>query len=131
MINRLGATSLLLDPTEHDAAVALVSHLPRIAASALVLAAAQSASWPLVRKLAAGGFRDTTRVASGDPAMTLDICDANALALLDGLDTYIEMLRSLRSQIAMRDVTLEDAFASAKDIRDDWLRARRGGSSQA
>ena len=131
MIGRLGATPLLLDPTEHDAAVALVSHLPRIAASALVLTAAQSASWPVAQQLAAGGFRDTTRVASGDPAMMLDICDANAPALLDGLDAYIEMLRSLRTQIAKRDVTLEDTFASAKDARDNWLRARRSGSSWA
>ena len=131
MINRLGATPILLDPTEHDAAVALVSHLPRIAASALVLAAAQSVSWPLAQKLAAGGFRDTTRVASGDPAMMLDICDANAPALLDGIDAYIEILRSLRTQIAKRDVTLEDTFASAKYTRDDWLRARRGGTSWA
>ena len=131
MISRLGATPILLDPTEHDAAVALVSHLPRIAASALVLTASQNASWPVAQKLAAGGFRDTTRVASGDPAMMLDICDANAPALLDGLDAYIEMLTSLRRQIATRDVTLEDTFTSAKDIRDDWLRARRGGSPQA
>jgi prephenate dehydrogenase len=131
MIDRLDATPILLDPTEHDAAVALVSHLPRIASSALVLAAAQSVSWPVAQKLAAGGFHDTTRVASGDPAMMLDICDANAPALLDGLDVYIEMLTSLRTQIATRDVTLEAIFASAKDTRDDWLRAQRDGSNQA
>ena len=76
MIGRLGATPLLLAPAEHDAAVALISHLPRIAATGLILTAAQSASWPVARELAAGGFRDTTRVASGDPAMMLDICGA-------------------------------------------------------
>jgi prephenate dehydrogenase len=129
MIGRLGATPILLDPTEHDAAVALVSHLPRIAASALVLAAAQSVSWPLAQELAAGGFRDATRVASGDPAMMLDICDANAPALLSGIDAYIEMLRFLRTQIAKRDGTLEDTFASARYTRDNWLRAQRGDSS--
>lgn len=131
MIGRLGATPFLLDPAEHDAAVALISHLPRIAASGLVLVAAQSASWSVAQELAAGGFRDTTRVASGDSAMMLDICDANAPALLDSLDVYIEMLTSLRTQIATRDVTLEDTFASAKNTRDNWLRARRGGSSEA
>jgi len=124
MIGRLGATPLLLDPAEHDAAVALISHLPRIAASGLILVAAQSASWPVARELAAGGFRDTTRVASGDPAMMLDICGANSTALLSGLDAYIETLRSLRAQIANGDVTLEDTFASAKQTRGDWLRAR-------
>ena len=123
-IGRLGATPFLLDPAEHDAAVALISHLLRIAASGLILVAAQSASWPAARELAAGGFRDTTRVASGDPAMMLDICGANSTALLSGLDAYIETLRSLRAQIANGDVTLEDTFASAKQTRDDWLRAR-------
>jgi prephenate dehydrogenase len=123
MIGRLGATPLLLDPAVHDAAVALISHLPRIAASGLVLTAAQSASWPVARALAAGGFRDTTRVASGDPAMTHDICSANSPALLSSLDAYIETLRSLRAQIAKEDVMLEDTFASAKQARDDWLGA--------
>jgi prephenate dehydrogenase len=130
MIGRLGATPLLLDAAEHDAAVALISHLPRIAASGLVLAAAQSASWPVARELAAGGFRDTTRVASGDPAMLFDICDANTAALLTSLDYYIETLRSLRGRIANEDVTLEATFASAKQTRDDWLRAR-GHSSHS
>lgn len=124
MIGRLGATPLLLAPAEHDAAVALISHLPRIAATGLILTAAQSASWPVARELAAGGFRDTTRVASGDPAMMLDICGASTAALLTSLDAYIETLRSLRARIANEDVTLEDTFASAKQTRDGWLRAR-------
>jgi prephenate dehydrogenase len=78
----------------------------------------------MARDLAAGGFRDTTRVASGDPAMMLDICDANTAALLTSLDAYIETLRSLRARIATGDVTLEDTLASAKHTRDSWLRAR-------
>jgi prephenate dehydrogenase len=126
MIGRLGATPLLLDPSAHDTAVAFVSHLPRIAASGLVLSAAQSASWPVARELAAGGFRDSTRVASGDPEMTLDVCLANAPALLAGLDAYIETLRSLRAQIASGAATLAETFAGAKQTRDDWLGARRG-----
>jgi prephenate dehydrogenase len=126
MIGHLSATPLILDPSEHDAAVALISHLPRIAASGLVLTAEQSAFWPVARELAAGGFRDSTRVASGDPEMTLDICLANAPALLAGLDAYIETLRSLRAQIASGAATLSETFASAKQTRDDWLGARRG-----
>jgi prephenate dehydrogenase len=127
MITRLGATPILLDPSEHDAAVALISHLPRIAASGLVLTAARSAVWPVARELAASGFHDTTRVASGDPAMTLDISRTNAPALLASLDVYIETLRLLRRRIANGDVTLEATFAGAKRERDDWLRERRGG----
>jgi prephenate dehydrogenase len=128
MISRLGATPLALDPTEHDAAVALVSHLPRVAASALVLTAAQSAIWPVAQGLAAGGFRDSTRVASGDPAMTSDICGANGPEILASLDAYIEALSSLRAQIAHGDGALEDTFAGAKERRDDWL-GERGSAS--
>jgi prephenate dehydrogenase len=128
MISRLGATPLALDPTEHDAAVALVSHLPRVAASALVLTAAQSALWPVAQGLAAGGFRDSTRVASGDPAMTSDICGANRPAILASLDAYMQALGSLRAQIAHGDIALEDSFASAKERRDDWLRERGSAS---
>jgi prephenate dehydrogenase len=124
MIGRLGATPLLLDPVEHDAAVALISHLPRIVASGLVLAAAQSASWPVARGLAAAGFRDTTRVASGDPGMLADICSANTSALLTGLDAYLEIIRSLRERIAQGDTTLEDTFSDARRARNDWLSAR-------
>jgi len=124
MIGRLGATPFLLDPAEHDAAVALISHLPRIAASGLVLVAGRSVSSPVARELAAGGFRDTTRVASGDPAMMLDICGANTAALLTSLDAYIETLVALRARIANKDTALEDTFASAKQTRDNWLRAR-------
>jgi prephenate dehydrogenase len=126
MVDRLGATPVQLAASEHDAAVALISHLPRVAASALVLAAAQATSWPLAQRLAAGGFRDTTRVASGNPALTLDICLTNAPALLSGLDAYIEVLGALRERIARGDVTLEETFTSAKRARDDVMSAPRG-----
>jgi prephenate dehydrogenase len=80
----------------------------------------------VAQRLAAGGFRDTTRVASGNPAMTLDICLTNAPALLSGLDAYIKLLEALRERIASGDVTLAQTFASAKRTRDDWLSAPRG-----
>jgi prephenate dehydrogenase len=124
MIGRLGATPLLLDPAEHDAVVALISHLPRVAASGLVLTAAQSASWPVAQELVARGFLDTTRVASGDPSMMFDISSANEPALITSLDAYIETLVALRARIAKKDTTLQDTFASAKQTRDDWLRTR-------
>jgi prephenate dehydrogenase len=123
MIGRLGATPLLLEPAEHDAAVALISHLPRIAASGLILTATQSASWPVARELTSGGFRDTTRVASGDPGMMYDICGSNRSAVLASLDAYIEILRSLRARMANGDTTLEDTFSDARQARSDWLSA--------
>ncbi len=125
MIHRLGATPLLLDTAEHDAAVALVSHLPRIAAIGLALTVASSASWPLAQELAAGGFRDTTRVAASGPVTSRDICLNNTPALLATLDAYVETLSALRSRIARGDATLEATFATAKRIRVEWGRARQ------
>jgi prephenate dehydrogenase len=81
----------------------------------------------VARELAAGGFRDTTRVASGDPGMMFDICGANAQALLTSLDTYIETLQFLRAQIVSGDVALEDSFAHVKHARDAWLRGQQDG----
>jgi prephenate dehydrogenase len=124
LIGELGARPLVLDAERHDAAVALVSHLPLVAACALVLTATDSPDWPLAGTLAAGGFRDSTRVASGDPRMARDICLTNAGPLLAALDAYIETVRGLRERIAARDHSIEEAFAAAKRERDEWI----GGS---
>ncbi len=124
LIGELGARPLLLDAKQHDAAVALVSHLPLVAARALVLTATDSLDWPLAATLAASGFRDTTRLASGDPRMARDICLTNAGPLLAGLDAYIETLRTLREQISSADPALESSFAKAKRRRDTWMEGR-------
>lgn len=119
-----GAHPFVVEATAHDAAVAAISHLPLVAASALVLAATESHQWKLARTLAAGGFRDTTRVASGDPHMARDICLTNAQPLLDCLDTYLRMLHSLRDRIAQEDASIEDVFIAAKRARDTWAAKR-------
>jgi len=124
LIGELGARPLMLDAERHDAAVALVSHLPLVAACALVLTATDSPDWPLAGTLAAGGFRDSTRVASGDPRMARDICRTNAGPLLAGLDAYIEMLRGLRERISAGDRSIEEAFVAAKRERDAWIGRR-------
>src|SRR5690242_2004948 len=64
LVAALGARPLVLDPAQHDEAVAGASHLPLLTASALVLAVTAAPDWPDVGRLTAGGFRDTTRVAS-------------------------------------------------------------------
>jgi prephenate dehydrogenase len=125
LVAELGARPLPIDPDRHDAAVALVSHLPLVAASSLVLSAASGREWPLARSLAVGGFRDTTRVASGDPRMARDICLANAAPLLAALDGYLATLHQLRDRIAAADPSIEAAFAAAKADRDAWIETRR------
>jgi prephenate dehydrogenase len=124
LIGELGARPLVLDAERHDAAVALVSHLPLVAATALVLTASESPQWSLAQTLAAGGFRDTTRVASGDPRMARDICLTNAGPLVAALDAYLAALHRLREQIASGDDAIEEAFVAAKRERDGWISGR-------
>jgi monofunctional chorismate mutase len=121
LIEAMGANPRVMPPEQHDRAVALASHLPLVAASALTLTVAQSPDATDAFALAAGGFRDTTRVASGSPRMARDICLTNTTPLLSALDRYIATLQSLRDQIVEQSPTLEETFTAAKDARDSWL----------
>ena len=121
IVEALGAKLRITPPEQHDQAVALASHLPLLAASALTLTVAQSPEATEALALAAGGFRDTTRVASGSPRMARDICLTNTTPLLAALDSYIAMLQSFRDQIVEQSPALEATFTAAKDARDSWL----------
>lgn len=121
----LGARPVVLDADRHDAAVAAASHLPLAAAAALTLTATENGPWADAGALAAGGFRDTTRVASGDPRMARDICLTNGGALVPLLDAYIRRLGQLRDAIQRGEgEAIERVFAGAKAARDGWLAAR-------
>jgi prephenate dehydrogenase len=124
MVSRLGALPLLLDPERHDWLVAGASHLPLVAATALVRTLGASADWDSLGLLAAGGFQDTTRIASGDPRMSRDICLTNGPAVVAWLDTFIAELTRLRERIAADDAAILDDFASALALREAWLRQR-------
>jgi prephenate dehydrogenase len=121
VVEALGAIPRMLTAETHDHAVALASHLPLLAASALVLTTTQSADATNAFALAAGGFRDTTRVASSSPRMARDICLANTTPLLGALDTYISTLQSLREQIMEQSPLIEGAFEAASETRNSWL----------
>jgi prephenate dehydrogenase len=121
-----GARVLRLRPDEHDAIFAAVSHLPHVAAFALVTALARR---PNARKLfgfSAGGLRDTVRIAGSSPEMWRDICLSNRVALLEVLDAYMEELERARGAIAAADAgTLGSMFAGARAARARWLVPRQ------
>jgi prephenate dehydrogenase len=124
----LGARPHVLDTAKHDAVAAVVSHLPLIAATALVLAASRSNHWSVAQTLAAGGFCDTTRVASSNSRMARDICLTNQQAILDMLDEYQETLTRLRQQIAAGDqAAILQTFQLAREEREMWLANRQDG----
>ena len=77
IIALIGAEITLLDFETHDMAVASFCHLPLLVANTLLGAVAENPLWDVSSKLAAGGFRDTTRLASGNPQLHKDIIGAN------------------------------------------------------
>lgn len=99
LIRAIGATPLTLDAATHDHAVAAVSHLPHVAAAALSLLAARQAD-NTVNRLAAGGFRDITRIASSDAALWAGISLESRAELLPLLDEYIGVLAEFRAFLA-------------------------------
>ena len=83
-----GAQPLRMDAAAHDAAVAAISHLPLVVAAALVESVAGDGDWPSIRRLAASGWRDTTRLARGDVAMGSGIAATNAPAIAARLHRF-------------------------------------------
>ena len=119
LASQIGAKPVVMDASMHDPAVAAISHVPHIAAAALCVAAGEGAQSALNLTLAAGGFRDMTRVASGSPAMWADICCTNKEAVSDALDHLQHVLGQVRELLAQGDQQgLETFFGKAKAIRD-------------
>lgn len=100
----LGADVVALEPERHDALVAVVSHVPHLmAANLMALAKDASVEHAALLRLAAGGFRDMTRIAAGEPAIWPDIFRDNAEAVVEVLDVLLERLRVARELVASRD----------------------------
>lgn len=111
----LGGRAIQMTPADHDAAVAAISHLPHAVACAL---AHQLASGRPRLDLAAGGLRDTTRVAAGDPALWVPILLENADHLVPLLAGLERSAAELRAALAARDATaLGDYLRSAREFR--------------
>ena len=110
----LGSEVYLLDPETHDRALALTSHLPHLAASALA-----GIVPPQYRPFTATGFRDATRIASGDPGLWAAIFRQNALAMADALQRYADRLDEFRQAILDDDqATLIELLSNGKRVRD-------------
>jgi prephenate dehydrogenase len=115
----LGARPVVMDADRHDRLVAIVSHLPQVASTTLMeLAATEEADEPEILLLAAGGFRDLTRLAASNPALWSGILLANRDAIVEALDLYAARLAELRGLVAEgRAVELEALFDRAKRAR--------------
>jgi len=97
----LGAVPVLMSPEQHDASVALVSHVPQVVSSLLakqLIGAAESSV-----SLAGGGLRDTTRIASSDPELWVQILGANAEPVITILQDYLRDLETLVDTLSTLD----------------------------
>ena len=110
----LGARVVRMDPFEHDSALAFTSHLPHAAASGL--AGVTPPGW---LNLTAGGFRDTTRIAAGDPDLWAAIFEANRDATLAALDAFTGRMAEFRAALVQGDRDkLVKWLADGKRVRD-------------
>ncbi len=119
VVNELGAEVIALPPDRHDEVVAVISHVPHLTAATLMgLASGRAEEHAALLRLAAGGFRDMTRIASGHPAIWLDICAENRTAILSALDGLILGLARMREVVADDDrVALHGLLQRAREAR--------------
>ena len=119
-IQGLGALAVSLKPEEHDFITAAISHVPHIVAAELVhLVRRADRNNGMLKQLAAGGFKDITRIASSSPVMWEQICVENHKNISTVLDEYIRMLIQIRCSIDNQEAeNLYDMFARSRDYRD-------------
>lgn len=124
----VGARILCMPAAQHDALVSRSSHLVQLIATQLVNHVLAPGAPREQGLLCAGGFRDTTRIASGSPEMWRDIAMANRDQVLLTLGEFIGGLQELHAVLSVQDgAALMERFVRAKQIRDAWLAPTANG----
>ena len=127
----VGAKPYFIGVDEHDSFVAAVSHLPFVLSTALVGCTSKSANWADIGQLASSGYRDITRLASGDVTMHRDICVSNSQPIVAWIDAFIRELYEYRKLLdtgedggapdAAATAQVESLFEDARLARAKWL----------
>jgi prephenate dehydrogenase len=131
VVTSLGAEILALSPEQHDTLVAMVSHVPHLTAATLMNLADRAAEeHGALLRLAAGGFRDMTRIAAGQPDIWPDVCAENAPAIVAALDALLADLEAMRARVAAADkagllTALESAAVARRSLPSRAVRAER------
>ena len=133
LVTDTGAVSIVLDYDEHDYATAAISHLPHVIAYTLVnLVRTSDNPKGLMRQLAAGGFKDITRIASSSPDMWESICLENKDQLLKVINAYKSSLDDIAEAICQdQGEKLHHFFEEAKDYRDSMPMKMKGSIEPA
>lgn len=128
LLEGVGARIILMDADRHDRIATAVSHIPQLMAVALTnLVAGRNASDDTTLKLAAGGFRDMTRIASSPFGLWRDVLQSNHASILDGLADLVSEIQKLRHRLIEEDLdAIEKSFESARDTRESIPRNTKG-----
>ncbi|OGV56623.1 MAG: hypothetical protein A2X49_08535 [Lentisphaerae bacterium GWF2_52_8] len=120
-----GAQTMTISAAEHDTLVAHTSHLPHFLAAVLARTVLSGEQTPMRQLGCAGGFRDTTRIASSNPVMWREIIAANRAAVLQALKEFEANLSQLRQYLENGDYDkLQNNFEQAKELRDSWFHSK-------
>lgn len=119
LLTSIGSQVLAIDPEKHDKIVSIISHLPHILSASLVnLASRQTRENKNMLLLAAGGFRDMTRIAASDPGMWRDICIENSKAILMAIEEFRKNLDDFQKDIEQTNYEeLWNEFREAQSVR--------------
>lgn len=130
LVESIGAVPVQMDAARHDQTVATISHLPYIISSALVATTAYQAQVdPAVWQLASSGFRDTSRLASSDIKMMMDILGTNKQAVTTMLAFFRMQLAQLEALLISGDeVGLVNFLSAIRDTRNEWWLNQQKGA---
>jgi len=120
LVEAVGAHPVVMDAVTHDRLVAGVSHAAFLLSVGYVLALARRQDWPEASRLAAGGFRDMSRLAAGDPDLYSSIARTNRENLVEMVDAVTAELARLRRHLEADDPRLIELFEEARRVRERW-----------
>lgn len=122
LVKQFGSIPVIVDYKQHDYSVAGISHLPHIIAGSLVnLVKDSDNEEALMKMLAAGGFKDITRIASSSPEMWEQICMTNSHAIVSLLNDYITSLSEIKSNIEQQNSNfIYQLFEKSREYRNSF-----------
>ncbi len=125
---RIGSIPIVLDYQEHDRIVAAISHLPHLVASSLVnLVRDSDSETHMMKQLAAGGFKDITRIASSSPVMWEQICMTNTDNIIQIMEAYISSLQDILEDLRTQDSRgIYDLFDTSRTYRNSFTERAKG-----
>ena len=124
LIVAVGAQPIVMDAKTHDRLVAGVSHAAFLLSVGYVLALSRRSDWAEASRLAAGGFRDMSRLAAGDPELYAGVTRTNRANLIEQLDAVAAELARLRRHLEADDARLVELFEEAHAVRERWAKGR-------